>query len=117
MILRTLATLLWVSVALVGVHMMSAPVVYEQWADAHTTDHSFIGAFVDFGASTLGSLGGTHTGRVLTILGSFMIAGTWIPSIKRRKDETLIDNHQYARDEEKILKGELHEDPVYEFRV
>lgn len=117
MILRTLATLLWVSVALVGVHMMFSPGLYEQWADAHKTDHSFVGAFVDFGASTLDSLGAIHGGRVLTILGSFMIAGTWIPSIKRKQDGTLIDNHQYARDEEKILTGELHEDPVYEFRI
>lgn len=117
MILRTLASLVWVSVALIGVHMMSTPGPYESWAEEHRSDGSLSGITVDFGASTVGSLGGIDTGRVLTVLGSFMIAGTWIPSIKRKRDETLIDNHQYAREDEKILLGEVHEDPVYEYRV
>ncbi|MCA9304821.1 MAG: hypothetical protein KC996_11925 [Phycisphaerales bacterium] len=117
MILRTLASVVWVSVALFGVHMMFTADSYDLWANDHRSDGTSLGMVVDFGASTLGALGGTDTGRVLTILGSFMIAGTWIPSIKRKRAETLIDNHQYARDEEKILRGELHDDPVYEYRV
>lgn len=117
MIFRTLASVVWVSVALVGVHMMFTADTYNRWAEDYSPDGSAPGVLVEFGASTLGSLGGTDTGRVLTILGSFMIAGTWIPSIKRKRAETLIDNHQYARDEEKILRGELHDEPVYEFKV
>jgi len=117
MILRTLASVVWVSVALIGVHMMLTPGSYEAWASGHRSGGSLSGTLVHFGATTLGSLGGIDTGRVLTIAGVCMIAGTWIPSIKRKRMEITGDNRHYARDEEKILLGDLSDDPVYECKI
>jgi hypothetical protein len=114
MVVRVFATVCWIGIAGIGVHMMREPSVYEQWASvAYEGDGSFQ-PVIEFSKSLVESLGGINTGRVLTIMGSFMIVGTWIKQVKRKKESTITGRQEFARGDEKILLGDAPEDPVYE---
>jgi hypothetical protein len=117
MVVRIVATVCWIGIGGIGVHMMRSPGFYEQWAAAPYQGVGPLSSLIDFGQGIVQSLGGIDTGRVMTIMGSFMIVGTWIKLVKPKKTEDVTGRQECARSEDKILLGEVPEEPVYEIRV
>ena len=117
MIIRVAATLLWISIAALGVHMMRNNAPYMQWAGAQTSSQRDPGVFESFAKDGMHSMGPTTTGRILTILGSCMIAGTWYPVTKRKKSAVLMDTQHLTGGDDRILMGEVADEPHYEFKV
>ncbi len=117
MIVRVFATLCLVGIAGVGVHMMSAPSFYDHWAAVDHRDSGKSRVFTDFAQSVVHTLGGINSGRVLTVMSSFLIAGVWIPQLKKKNTDTIHSPQTIARGDEKILLGEITEEPAYEYKI
>ncbi len=116
MIIRSLATFVWIAITIVGIHMMRDHSPYLRWM-SEVAGESGSSTIEQTAKNAVEAMGPTATGRVLTILGSCMIAGTWYPLARRKKEAVGVDERRIRSIDERILLGETAEEPQYEYKI